>query len=212
MEHSPSEDHIAFGAVTPWERSTFGRLPQRGDSAPCVPTTEKIRPSRSNSTKPTVPARRSVPRQSDGSRHRNTPPPEDSSRHRQLQESLSAQSSPLPYETPFFHAQAVPSPSPPPCYTKALPATPPDSVDEKSLASTNKSLSPYSKQVVNVLPGTMSARNGRSKSSARQRAERRKKSSNKPTSWKTVLRQLFSRDPVDETQFEKIEDRHWTDE
>ena len=30
--------------------------------------------------------------------------------------------------------------------------------------------------------------------------------------WKLVFKDMFTRDPVDDSQFETIEDRHWTDE
>lgn len=213
MDRSQSEDHIAFGPATPWERGTFGQLPRRGESAPSVPVTERAKPIRSVSVKATRPPKRSVTPLSNVSRYPGTPPPEDSIRQHRAQGSLSAQGSPRPYETPFMIPAAMTSaPSPPPCYTKALPSTPPESLHTKSSASTDKSFSPSSKQLVTVLPGTMAARTGRSKSAARQRSERRKKKPTKVNQWKVVFRQIFTRSPVDETQLEKIEGRHWADE
>lgn len=212
MNRSHSDDHIAFGPATPWERSTFSKLAQRGESEPSVLVIDKSRPARSNSVKAPRPTKRSVTQRSDGSRYRGTPPPEDSMRQHRAQGSFSAQASPRPYETPFFAISTTPvAPSSPPSYTKALPLTPPESINEKSSMSTDKSVSP-SKQKVHVLPGTMSARNARSKSTTRQRSAQRKKKPAKVNQWKVVFRQIFRKDPVDETQFEKIEGKHWTDD
>lgn len=221
MDRSQSEDHIAFGLDTPWQTDTFPQLPRRGKSEPRLPGTEKPRPSRSNSVKAPRPAKRSVTQRSDPSQYRGTPPPENSTRLLRAQGSLSAEPSPRPYETPTFSPEALrAAPSPPPCYTKALPLTSPDSfTDEKKSrsSSTDKSVSPSSKQVVHVLPGTMSARNGRSRASSRQRGERsrggkKKKPATGVRRWKVAFREIFTKNPVDETQFERIEDRHWTDE
>lgn len=218
MDRSQSEDHIAFGLDTPWQTDTFSRVPRRTESEPRVPGVDRIRSHRSNSVKAPRPAKRTTTQRSDPSQYRGTPPPEASIRMLRAQGSLSAEPSPRPYETPTFLPEALRSaPSPPPCYTKALPLTPPDSFSEEKLSrasSTDQSISP-SKQVVNVLPGTMSARNGRSRGSSRQRAERRggkKKPATKVHRWKVAFREIFTKHPVDETQFERIEDRHWTDE
>lgn len=212
MDRSRSEDHIAFGPVTPWEKTTFNRQPLRGALEPCHPGRERPRPARENSVKTGGPPKRSATPRSDLSR-RGTPGPDDKTRQHRVQESLSAQATPRPYETAFPVPQLTPgAPSPPPCYTRALPATPPESFSEKSISSTDKSSSPTSKPIVHVLPGTMAARHARSRASSRQRSDRQKTKPTKAHRWKVVFREIFTKKPVDETMFEKIEDRHWTDE
>lgn len=217
MDRSQSEDHIAFGPITPWANDTFSRRTHRGESEPAVPAVQRSRPSRGDSVKASRPTKRSVTQRSNGSSYRATPPPEDTGRQSRAHGSFSAQTTPRPYETPFLPPSvAQAAPSPPPCYNRALPATPPESFSEKSSQltekSTEKTTSPSSKQVINFLPGTMSARNVRSRASSKQRPERPKKKPAKVKRWKVVFREMFTKTPVDETQFERIEDRHWTDE
>lgn len=213
MDYSDPEDHVAFGPAAPWQASTASRPPRRGGSEPVVPKREKDRPTRSASVQAPRPTHRSFTSRSDDSRHRATPPPEDSLRHQRL-ETHSARASPRPYETVFFTPTAgYAAPSPRPSYARALPATPPDSTDEKSVDdTTSKSSASSPKQAVSVLPGTMAARNNKSKSSHRRRSgQQQKKKPTKP-GWKVAFRSIFARRPVDETQFVKIEDKHWTDE
>lgn len=207
MGDSPSDDHVAFGPVTPWEKTTFSRLPQRSESEPCVPRSRKNKPGRTVSIKAPRPARRSVTQQSDGSLHRGTPPPEDGVHKQQVLGSLSVNTSPRPYETTFSTSTtASDAQNSPPCRTDLDNKTLPESVGEKSVTSSEDQDSP------NVLPGTMSARNARSKASARQPSPRRKTKPTKAGTWKVVFRTIFAKNPVDESQFERIEDRHWTDE
>ncbi|KAI5361976.1 hypothetical protein Slin15195_G056250 [Septoria linicola] len=72
-----------------------------------------------------------------------------------------------------------------------------------------------------ALPGTMSTRDGASSQSRPHGSRQDKTSHGKSSSadmkplgqrFKTGFRNIFKRDPIDETQFERIGDRHWTDE
>lgn len=78
------------------------------------------------------------------------------------------------------------------------------------------------KRPVVALPGTMSSRSVPSQSPARSRdASSTRKQSRRcrqredtvPLSrrLRTAMKDLFRKDPVDENQFERIEDRHWTE-
>ncbi|KAK4502844.1 hypothetical protein PRZ48_006270 [Zasmidium cellare] len=127
---------------------------------------------------------------------------------------------PMPYET----ARIIPGPkSAPnlPAFTKG-PPSPPDSA-RLSVSSTSKSASPHhsprlgSKPSITAMPGTMSARDRspprhRSHSSQDYSAKQQQEHMPIGQRFKSVMRDIFRRDPVDETNFERIEDRHWADE
>ena len=77
-----------------------------------------------------------------------------------------------------------------------------------------------------ALPGTMSSRAGRDKENVRPRAkssagreQRYRPKELKPDAqqplgkrFKSAFKEMFKKDPVDESQFEKITAQHWTDE
>lgn len=114
-------------------------------------------------------------------------------------------------------AQGVPTfvKTPAPCSDKS---------SQTSTVTTSASGSPESEKVVTSLPGTMSSRNAREREREppylRPRARDRRVSSKKPLPrkptlarrWRAIFRDIFSHHPVDESQLQRIEDRHWTDE
>lgn len=129
---------------------------------------------------------------------------------------------PIPYEA----VKIAPAPrSAPhlPAFAKC-PPSPPDSA-RLSLASTTKSSSPGhsprlgshgSKPTITAMPGTMSARERspqhRATVSEDQRATEEQEHVPIAKRFKIVLRDIFKRTPVDETNFERIEGRHWADD
>jgi hypothetical protein len=111
---------------------------------------------------------------------------------------------------------------PTPSYAPQVPPTPPDSVSRSSLRSA--SASPPSRPVSKALPGTMSSRasrnqpgsHNRSKAGAREHQSDHHQADNDQTGigkrLKSAFRDIFKKDCVDDSQFERISDRHWTDD
>jgi len=144
-----------------------------------------------------------------------------------------------PYETlvskgPTYDSPAYESPhsskpifrkaasQPPPSCVLQAPPTPPDSVSRASVRST--SASPPLRPASKALPGTMSSRASRNRSASHHgtksgpRENRIDHHQAKQDQiglgkrFKSAFRDIFKKDPVDDSQFERISDRHWTDE
>jgi hypothetical protein len=111
---------------------------------------------------------------------------------------------------------------PPPSCASQPPPTPPDSVSRASLRSA--SASPPIRPASKALPGTMSSRASRNRSASQSRPKpgAREHRSDRQQSkhdqaglgkrFKSAFRDIFKKDPVDDSQFERISDRHWTDD
>jgi len=105
-------------------------------------------------------------------------------------------------------------------YPVQAPPTPPESFTRSASAS------PPTVRASKALPGTMSSRAGRDKENVRPRAkssagreQRYRPKELKPDAqqplgkrFKSAFKEMFKKDPVDESQFEKITAQHWTDE
>ena len=139
-----------------------------------------------------------------------------------------------PYDSPAFGRAAYDQPTysklpfrkaasqPTPSYVPQAPPTPPDSESRSSLRSA--SASPPTRSASKALPGTMSSRASRNRSASRSQGKSRSREhrSGHPQSkedqnglgkrFKSAFRDMFKKDPIDESQFERISDRHWTDE
>ena len=126
---------------------------------------------------------------------------------------LTAPPPPRPVNTPV-HIPPAPKSTPcPPSWVKP-PPTPPDS-DFGSCTTTSSTGSPHSKQGVNPLP-TITA-NVESDRPSRKRAptstQESRKRGNRLQRWKLALKEMFTHQPVDESEFEHISAQgHWTDE
>jgi hypothetical protein len=128
------------------------------------------------------------------------------------------------YEDPNHYKPAFrkAASQPPPNSTPQAPPTPPDSVSKASLRSA--SASPPIRPASKALPGTMSSRASRNRSASHNRTKaggREHRSERQPVKqdqnglgkrFKSAFRDIFKKDPVDDSQFERISDRHWTDE
>lgn len=111
---------------------------------------------------------------------------------------------------------------PTPSCAPQVPPTPPDSVSRSSLRSA--SASPPSRPASKALPGTMSSRASRNRSGshnatkvgASEHQSDNSQANNDQTGMgkrlKSAFRDIFKKDPVDDSQFERISDRHWTDD
>jgi hypothetical protein len=118
---------------------------------------------------------------------------------------------------PFRKAASQPAQS----YVHQAPPTPPES-ESRSLRSA--SASPPINPATKALPGTMSSRASRNRSASQSQVKPRTKEhrSSHPEPkedqagigkrFKSAFRDIFKKDPIDESQFERISDRHWTDE
>lgn len=133
------------------------------------------------------------------------------------------------HQKPAYDDSNVPKPvfrkaasQPPPTFVPQAPPTPPDSVSRCSVRST--SASPPLRPASKALPGTMSSRATRNRSASHHqtksapREDRTESPQAKPDQaglgkrFKSAFRDIFKKDPVDDSQFERISDRHWTDE
>lgn len=242
MEREPSvsSDPVSLHrqrhpVLPPWEKRTVGQVPFMEPRSP--PLVERdnqgffiVRP-RSNTTnhRPKLSTSTSAPCNSEYvspvSEHSTSNP------WRSVGPPPSAPPAPLPtYETQTFEREAHEQMSqnaftkshasqPPPKHLPQAPPTPPDSVSRTSFRSA--SASPPVRPKSKAMPGTMSSRNrsasiSRGKSSGRERrsaqSEDKENQSGLGKRFKSAFRDIFKKDPVDESQFERIADRHWTDE
>jgi hypothetical protein len=136
---------------------------------------------------------------------------------------LPLQASSTPYETPVYIPPAPKTAPPLPKYVQsvqAAPPTPPESISKSSDASSAAVSPPAAHAVLTALPGTMSSRD-RKEARSRTRGSHHTRSESKHSKaesvsfgsrFKAAFKDMFKRNPIDETQFERIEDRHWTDE
>ncbi|KAK3074979.1 hypothetical protein LTR53_002149 [Teratosphaeriaceae sp. CCFEE 6253] len=95
--------------------------------------------------------------------------------------------------------------------------TPPDSSKGSSESSVGGS--PRSRQTVTALPGTMSSRSrgpSRSRAKGQMRPHNAAKKDRAPMGFgkrcKSTFKGMFKRDAIDESQYEHLSDRHWTEE
>lgn len=125
-----------------------------------------------------------------------------------------------PYETPIY---VPPPPKTAPPFQKEIgpkaPPTPPESLSNSPSCSNTLVSAPPPPPAVTALPGTMSSRSRensrhRGKSHRSRSASKHSKSdsTNFGKRFKVAFKDMFKRNPIDESQFERIEDRHWTDE
>ena len=146
---------------------------------------------------------------------------DQNSNSRSVKTPLTAPQPPAPYETPVYIQQGPKSePNPPkfvvrtPPTIHALP-TPPDSDGSWCATSASGSISPQSKQPTSALPGTMTSRSTEGRTRSRNKTGHSGRPSRKLSRmqrWRSVVKEMFTHEPVDESQFEHITDCHWTDE
>lgn len=146
--------------------------------------------------------------------HGSVPTPCSHRRHTTVGQALPS----APYET---HVDLPPeamrfrraTASPPP---HRSPPTP----EISSLSSTNSVSPPPQEPSAHPLPGTMSSRTGRSqetsplhsKTQKREPFPRSQPERKSKKRFASAFRGMFKRDPVDESELERIDDRHWTEE
>jgi hypothetical protein len=215
-------------SIPPWEVRTVSQVPYLGRSPTPPTTTSELqhyhdsRPPRAGSeshTKPRLVSTNSAPSRSEYS----SPVSQSAkgipwSKRRHTSAFPPPQLGPAPYETPLdLPAEAekmrhrsfmTPANSPP---------SPPDSP-----SSCNKSdTSVYRDPPAQALPGTMSSRasriRGHSQTQSKtldQTATTGSQSEHRPISKRltNAFRGMFKKEPVDESGFEHISDRHWTEE
>ena len=215
--------------VPPWEARVVSQVPYLS-RCPTPPTTNSELPEhqvprafRSNSdtrTKSLLPAMDDAPVRSDY----NSPMSQGArgihwTRRRHTSAYTPSQSGLAPYETPLDlpagagnirHRSFMGAPNPP--------LSPPDSP-----CSCNKSEVSASRDVRSqALPGTMSSQASTVRGSSRPRSPEaydrtpmtRSRSEQRPISKRltSAFRDIFKKEPLDESGFERISDRHWSEE
>lgn len=223
---SSNEDCRQRPAVPPWERHNFVQVPFMDASSPQLSDEEKHalpslwaaqtneasgRRAQLDTTRNCASSGFTYPSSSEDTMdHWSRPVPNTT---------LPLQAPPLPYETPLIIPPgARKSPPPNPHTAQNAPPTPPESLSNSSTFSSAGS--PTTGPPVTALPGTMTSRawqgsRSRARSTGRtQNGHRHHRS--EPTGLgkrvKSAFREMFKRDPVDESSLEKISDRHWTEE
>jgi hypothetical protein len=145
-------------------------------------------------------------------------PPYEKSENQRPSYDRPAYEDPDHFKPTFRKTASQPAPS----YVPQIPPTPPDSVSRSSLRSASSS--PPTRPVSKALPGTMSSRASRNRSAPQSKTESgardhqsdQHQTTNDQTGigkrFKSAFRDIFKKDPIDDSQFERISDRHWTDE
>ncbi|KAF2164573.1 hypothetical protein M409DRAFT_56407 [Zasmidium cellare ATCC 36951] len=208
----------APSSLPPWEQRSVAQVPYMAPDSPPLTQTEQQAP-------PSLWATRQNGLHGRSKSYTGHPDQDDRHYQHGVKTPLTAPPTktsppPIPYEVDRIASGPRSAPHLP-AFAKG-PPSPPDST-RQSLSSTSKSASPGhsphlgSKPTITAMPGTMSARE-------RSRSRHRTPTSQDPGTqeqhehvpigkrFRSVLRDIFRRDPVDETKFERIEDRHWADE
>ena len=233
MQHSREASHydssfyVDSTPLPPWEKDDINQVPYMDGASPSLSNAERealpsLWATRTSTVSGTRPALHADTSHSSGSCYYSPGSPESYSSPWKVKTPLTAPPIPVSrYETPIYVPPGPKSAPNPPCFVKA-PPTPPDSLARSSTTTSSYS-SPRPKQTTTAMPGTMSSRNARDRTPSRTRTG---SSSREPYTrkhdkrgrmpfgrrWKLVFKDMFTRDPVDDSQFETIEDRHWTDE
>lgn len=225
-------------ALPPWEVREVAQVPFVRSGSPPVAERDTqgffmVRPTTHGKHRPKLSTSTSAPCESEYtspvSEHSSTNP------WKSTEPSKSKTPPPMPshdlpaYDRPTYDTPSHYTPTPRrvadqrrPTHIPQAPPTPPDSVSRASLRSA--SASPPIQPASKALPGTMSSRASDKHSVSRSRAKstghdrRSDRLQNKPDQaglgkrFKSAFRDIFKKDPVDETQLERISDRHWTEE
>lgn len=225
-------------ATPPWERRNVAQVPyMRTNSPPLTETERNALPSfwASQTTTQLQPPLGEHVRAGKGNNYGPSPisPAKDNRDWTNAQQPLSAGLPPtqqMPYEsvripTAPITAPALPSfvkapPSPPQSFTMSRSSTTSDN-SRTHTASPPVAAPPPPASAPPALPGTMSRRE-RTPSRSRTRStwpdkenhSRKSSTDSKPFGqrFKSGFKNMFKRDPIDESQFERIGDKHWTDE
>ena len=203
--------------LPPWETAQAAQVPYMDGTSPALSNAERealpsLWATRTNGTNITHHMDNPSTRYARGRKQTSF----DSSGHGNpwgVKTPLTAPPPPEPYHTPIYIPPAPKSEPHPPAFVMRAPPTPPDSVSTTTASTFD---SPPSQHAVAALPGTMAARNTQTRTPTRSRAlpsvtESRKKRS-RIRRWRLAFKEMFTYHPVDDSQFERIEDRHWTEE
>jgi len=207
--------------VPPWERRPFVQVPYVKASSPALQDVERrvgpeIWPARSHHLSPkAMPSASSAAAAEDAMNTWNRNP-------NAYWTFLPPRTKSAPYETP---ACMPPASNPPPFprqYAMTAPPTPPDSASNSSTFSSTVASPEQSARIrpVTAMPGTMSVRTGessrnRSKASHHDRGASdtlKSESAGFGKRFKSAFKDIFRRNSIDESEFETIEERHWTED
>lgn len=221
-----TDEETSPHSIPPWETRTVPQVPyvKQYSTPPTMrkesPTHARQRSDRSDSlskAKPKLVTANSAPSKSEYTSpvtHDAVPMPWEGRRYTIP---VPPSKQPAPYETPIDVPYEMKVPK-----RLDLTSHPPPSPPEISPYSSTKSASPPPREPpVQSLPGTMSSRMSRPEHTLRSRSKAKSyedhlcgRSEHRPLSkrFASAFREMFKRDPVDESELERISDRHWTDE
>ena len=204
--------------VPPWEKEDIAQVPYMDSSSPSLSDAERealpaLWAARTNTAAPARPRADTESKSATSTNYGSLPFSEERRNPWGLTTPLTAPPPPRPYETPVYIPPGTKSAPNPPSFAKP-PPTPPDS-ESWSYTTGSTSGSPQSKQGTTALPGTMSSRNTQAKAHQPRpsvtRSETRKRQT-RLQRWKSAFKEIFTHHSVDESQFERIQERHWTDD
>lgn len=223
-----SAQYATSTPLPPWETREVAQVPFMDPGSPplskaerqALPSLWATRSSTNSSSRPRLDTGVSAASSAYGS---PSSPQQSTDPWSKVATPLTAIPPPAPYESPVYIPPAPKTAPQLPPFVVQHPPTPPDSVTRSCSSSMSTTSSPRPRVAVKALPGTMSSRAGRDRTPTRtrvssatreQRARNVKKSSSVPFSkrFRSAFKDIFKREPVDESQFEHIDDRHWTDE
>lgn len=206
--------------VPPWEKDHIAQVPYMDSASPELSNAERealpsLWATRTTTLTTSRPRLETSSQHSRSTSHFRVDSPDESWR---MRTPLTAPPPlpPAPYETPIYIPPGPKSAPSPPSFVKAS-STPPDSLSQASRSTSASIISGHHpRPIITALPGTMSTRTAPKSPSSRIRTEGAgreiRKRKTRRGRWIAALKDLFSSDPVDETQFERIEDKHWTDD
>ena len=208
-----------YDSIPPWEKGHIAQVPYLDASSPSLSNAEREAlpslwaASTNTTTTPPHPRLDTNTKTTSRTVHRSVASSDNQSNSWGVKTPLTAPPPPVPYETPVYIPPGPKSEPHPPTFVKA-PPTPPDS-ESWSYKTDSTTGSPKSNKEIEVLPGTMSARNTEPRAHRTRTASSTRQSRKRATRmqrWRSAFKDLFTHHLVDETDFERIEDRHWTEE
>lgn len=206
--------HDSKTYVAPWERENIAQVPYVDSSAPSLSSAERdglpaLWATRSNTISSKRPRIEAHTKGTSNSSYSTSTFAEGTG---QVTTPRTAPPSRMPYETPVFIPRAPLSEPHPPSFVKA-PPTPPDS-ETWSDTTASTSASPQSRQTIDPVPRTLASRtmSAEKRTQTRDRSCHSRKDPTKMKRLRLAFKELFTHHSVDESHYERIESRHWTDE
>ena len=210
--------HLRSTSLPPWEKENIAQVPYMDSTSPSLSSTERealpeLWAAHTNITSQPRPKVDRDARSTNNSTYRSVAYPHERGNPWGVITPVTAPPPPRPYETPIYIPPGPKTAPNPPAFVRA-PPTPPDS-ESSSSKSESMAGSPETKTGMAVLPGTMSSRKATDRVQHGRPTAFYEDVRRQPTRlqrWKSAFKDVFTNRSVDESQFERITERHWTDE